>query len=337
MHGHGAKLDLQLDCAIYLKRAEVAKYRIRFKNGKAYQFPWWEPPSRKPKVALAESKRASNDALFDDGSGYRKSWGGFAMSMSRDLYMARHHCTRPDGERGNFFHSSYLGGDPVMCAGTMLIEQGVIKKVATDSGHYRPEPAHVVNLLQMLKMHGVEVANIEVHDFDSIYPSVRGGNFLATNGNYAAMVLRRDSNWAHLNARRISQKRFGIRMKNLWDEGIRLGYYTNDTAGRTYFIGHVWPKRLNSPLNLQYTLDAFNKALVLDTPGWAENWADKWRDYLKGDVVTKRGGVKNLRKNLKAFTIWLKKNDPAYQYWPQNLMMLDAERALKEAGHEFDA
>jgi hypothetical protein len=331
LSGHGVELDLQRDCAIYLKRAEVAKYRLRFKNGKAYQFPWWDPPSRKPKVVLAESSRAYNYAVFDDATGYRKNWGGFAMSMGRDLYMAKHHCTKGFGKQGNFYHSSYLGGDSVMLAGTMLIEGGILKAISTDSGHYQPDLRNVVNLLQMLKMHGVEVANIDVQNHTGLLVA-KGGPFLASNGNYARMLQREQANWTHLANRRDSERDFMDDIKYLWDEGIKYGLYTNDMPGRTYFIGHVLPTLHYEGLNYQYALDAFNKATIRDTSALGKYWAEKWRGYLKSE------DVKNLRKNLDAFLIWVKKSDPVfYGGWTHNAMKIDAEKGLKEAGHQFDA
>ena len=105
---HGAKLDLRLDCAIYLNRAEVAKYRVTFRDGRAYQSPWWEPKER-TSVVLANSKNAENPGVFG-----RADWGGFAMSMSRDLYMAKRHCTKGAGaDLGTRFSGGpgQLGGD----------------------------------------------------------------------------------------------------------------------------------------------------------------------------------------------------------------------------------
>ncbi len=87
--GHGQKLDRDKGLANYLSRADAAKYRIRFsRNGLAVQNPWWNKhwwESSKP--VLAESSRAKPnppDMMQPD-------YGGFAMSMSRELYMAPHY------------------------------------------------------------------------------------------------------------------------------------------------------------------------------------------------------------------------------------------------------
>ena len=159
--GHGQKLDRDKGLANYLSRADAAKYRIRFsRNGLAVQNPWWNKhwwESSKP--VLAESSRAKPnppDMMQPD-------YGGFAMSMSRELYMAPHLCTaETQRKKMHFYHSSYLAGNAVMCTGTMLIRRGRILGIRNDSGHYRPTADHVVNVLEALKMFGVPLDIIYV-------------------------------------------------------------------------------------------------------------------------------------------------------------------------------
>ncbi len=114
-------LDHDEHHAIYFKRAEVRKWALRWKGGKAYQFPTWSPKAKKgSKLVLVNSDKFSVPGL-NIPAGY----GGFAMSMSRTIYMAKHHCNTGNAH-GNHYHSSYLGGEAVLCAGTMKIVQGVV-------------------------------------------------------------------------------------------------------------------------------------------------------------------------------------------------------------------
>jgi hypothetical protein len=80
-----------------------------------------------------------------------KGYAGFALSMDRELFMAKH---RGGFSEGNFFHSTYLAGSTVLCTGTILIEYGLVKAIANDSGHYQPTHDHLLNVVQTLQMHG---------------------------------------------------------------------------------------------------------------------------------------------------------------------------------------
>lgn len=336
--GHGAELDLRRDCAHYLSRAEVAKYRLSFKNGRAFQSPWWEAKKKKG-VVLAESIRASNKDIFG-----REKWGGFAMSMSRDLYMALHHCTKPGGAQGNFYHSSYLAGEPVMCSGTMLIEQGVIKGIATDSGHFRPDNTHVINVLQALRMHGVNLATIKVQDHDWIFQA-RGDAFLTANGNWASMLKRKQLNEDHMEHRRLDEKAFGDAIKKIWDQGVQGGYYTDDMASKLFFVTHVLPVRkkvaghTTQGLNFLYALDAMAKATSRATDPSADwnAWViDQWRTFIKGDTFTGRDGVANKESSIPGFVDRLN-SMPMFGGWTRDQVDTWVRDVFQKTAHRFDA
>jgi hypothetical protein len=196
---HGAKLDLDWDAAKYLSRAEVNKYRLCWHKGRAYQFPWWKPKAKPgDKLALAESRRAYNQDVFGVGAA---GWGGFAMSMGRDIYMARHHCV---ANKGNFYHSSYLGGQPVMCAGTMKIEGGIVRGICTDSGHYQPTDQHMLNVINTLMMVGAPIAQITVYNYDCTF-QCDAHTFWAWNGNWSTLCDMRRVNLRH--ARTVARDR----------------------------------------------------------------------------------------------------------------------------------
>jgi hypothetical protein len=126
----GVKRDLVDNYADYITRSEAAKYRLVFKGGKAYQLPWFNP----------------------------------AASSGRDLYMAKHRAGGPGGK--GFYHSSYVGGDPIVCSGTMLIQQGVTKRIRFDSGHYQPHANNYRALIMALRMWGVPLQNVAFEDFN---------------------------------------------------------------------------------------------------------------------------------------------------------------------------
>lgn len=293
---HGAKLDKAFDCAISLQRAEAKKYRLFFKDGKAFMFPWWKKSSRpgETKLVPADSKHAANPGVFDDGTGYRTGWGGFAMSMGRDIYMAKHHCTRARGENGNFYHSSYLGGDPVMCAGTMLIEDGVIKAISTDSGHYRPTQMHVVNLLQALQMRGVNIAAIDVQDHEGTVVA-KANAFIQANGNWAAMLARRQANITHLASALHERSDFEDSIKKLWTQGVQGGTFRDDMAGRAHFasILQYYTRYSNGKshkpfegVSFLFVLEALARATSRAPDAW-EKWIfESWTDYARDNRAT---------------------------------------------------
>lgn len=253
---HGEHLDLVGQFATYLTRAEVEKYKLSFRNGKAYMWMWpgkgheltrptpdgglvtqERHQPKQMKLVLAESASASNKNVFG-----LAQWGGFAMSMGRDLYMARHHCgeaSAEPGSGGNFYHSSYLAGDPVLCAGTILIEQGQIKAVCNDSGHYQPDEANFMSFLQTLMMHGVNVQGIEIYDYDRKH-RVSGRDFIQNRGNWArALLLGQQTAYvANDTAARkyVSEKiEHKKRVAALWKQAVDGHIVNNTIEGRQFF------------------------------------------------------------------------------------------------------
>lgn len=145
----------------YLDRAQAEKYRLVFMRGRAYQKTWWKAPPDDTAFVLAESSRVG----WEDGRGKTApqmmdpGYAGFALSMGREIFMAHH---RGSFWEHNFFHSSYLSGDTVLCTGTMRIERGVVLGIKNDSGHYQPTLEHLLNVVETLQMNGFPPRTIKV-------------------------------------------------------------------------------------------------------------------------------------------------------------------------------
>jgi hypothetical protein len=145
--------------AKYLSRAEAEKYRLIFDDlGRAQQLTWW---NGKPPWEL----RLANSAPWRGAAapGFREmnvGFAGYVLSMGREFYMTRHRNGFKDGK--DFYHSSYLAGDPVLCAGTIEIVNGRVLTVTNESGHFRPTVHHLLEVVQALQMHGVTPASFEV-------------------------------------------------------------------------------------------------------------------------------------------------------------------------------
>jgi hypothetical protein len=145
----------------YLDKAEQEKYRLVFDKGRAFQSTWWDPrhikliPAESASVGWEYGPGAGNVPMFEPG------FAGFALSMGREFYMAKHY-GMVDPRRLNFFHSSYLSGGAVLCAGSMLIKNGQVLAIKNDSGHYKPAIGHLVNAVQALQMYGIPVNKIRI-------------------------------------------------------------------------------------------------------------------------------------------------------------------------------
>jgi hypothetical protein len=137
---------------------QLIQYRVWFKGGKAYQTDWW---SGKPSLRLrpANSRHAWNPN--DPGAwGTTKNYGPFVMTMDLEMYMTQH--SREFG----VFHSNYVNQKPVLMAGTMLIENGIIKAIRSDSGHYQPNSHEFNRFINHLSALGVHLSNIAVYDWE---------------------------------------------------------------------------------------------------------------------------------------------------------------------------
>jgi hypothetical protein len=231
-----------------------------------------------------------------------------------------------------------------MCAGTMLIEKGIIRGIATDSGHYQPDTRHVVNVLQALKMHGVDLKAITVQDFDGVLQG-NGTYYLNAKGNWAAMAQRKQLNEAHMQQRRTDEENFGNAIKTMWEQGVQGGYYIDDTASKLHFLTHVLPLSKHvaghetEGLNFLYALDAMAKATSREQKGQPNDpyvWIiEQWRTFLKGDVATNSGGMPNKRTSIPNFVTWLATKYPPGYTLPEVNTWLD--EACKKTGHRFDA
>ncbi len=163
---HGFKTDYVMHKAQYLSRAEVEKYRLVFFDKKAHMLPWWEKKSDLASsgdagLVLAETKY-SNEKTADKEAIPLPNEAGFVMGMGSEFYVAPHKLSKVDGASDGFYHSSYLNGGSLLCAGSLIIEGGVFKHISNKSGHYRPTATHVLHALNALAIHGISYNNISV-------------------------------------------------------------------------------------------------------------------------------------------------------------------------------
>ncbi|KAF9988732.1 hypothetical protein BGZ75_008668 [Mortierella antarctica] len=65
-------------------------------------------------------------------------------------------------KKGNFHHSSFLGGGTVCAAGGIIINHGKLVKINPKSGHYRPGQRHFDRLLASLKGMGISLEDVKI-------------------------------------------------------------------------------------------------------------------------------------------------------------------------------
>lgn len=189
MSAYGTKVDLTNGMAKYLERKDAALYQLKFRGGRAYQYTWWDKTGAR-KLVLAESKHAFNDHRLASTIKSGQNYGAFTLTMSRDLYMNFHCSGKKDSHEG-IYHSSYVAGQPVMAAGTMLVEHGIIKRVRSDSGHYRPIDNNMLALLQTLQMFSIDLTNVIVEDFKG-ETEAKAPEFFKAQANWSKLVEGRN-------------------------------------------------------------------------------------------------------------------------------------------------
>lgn len=93
----------------------------------------------------------------DFGSALAQSQGAglaiYVVSPDQKLYSA-------EGVLGVMHHSSFLSGAPVLAAGEIRCENGFIRRITAQSGHYRPGRDFAFNFLLFLRRRGINLRGI---------------------------------------------------------------------------------------------------------------------------------------------------------------------------------
>jgi hypothetical protein len=211
MHTHGFQVDHDSKRAYYMDKSERQLYRVRFKGGLAYQYPSWNT-SAPMRLMLANSKkvyvpinRKGTNGQVEESS---KNFGCFVMTLERELYMFEPLVGAANSQSG-MFHSSFNGGDVVTMAGSMLIKNGKILGIRSDSGHYKPSHMNMAFLLEALAMYAVDLKRIRLYDFDNTELG-NGFEFLKARMSWSEFQTRRRDERAHRITSEEERKRRGL-------------------------------------------------------------------------------------------------------------------------------
>lgn len=167
VHGHKQDTD---NPGHYISRANVEQYKLIFDGGLAYTFDWENKRIGDQFVlAIADTQHIYNQDK-DQGT-LKEEFSRFAMSMSRDIYLAPHSSydmvpkLKKHGIIAPAVHSSYLSGEAVLCSGSICITQGVVTDIRSDSGHYQPQYQHLMNVIRHMAVVGQNLDKIEILDY----------------------------------------------------------------------------------------------------------------------------------------------------------------------------
>ncbi|HET6340235.1 MAG TPA: hypothetical protein VFG30_43795 [Polyangiales bacterium] len=88
---------------------------------------------------------------------YRSNFGGdgwciFVMDNARHLYANSH------DQSAGWFHSAFLGGQPVLAAGELWARGGKLYVITDKSGHYKPGSTHMLNFVRALFNRGLDLS-----------------------------------------------------------------------------------------------------------------------------------------------------------------------------------
>lgn len=131
-----------------LSPEERAKYRVLIRN----------------KLFLQNNKPFDTSNMISHG---KRGYASFTLNANGELYLFEH-------KEGidKMAHSSMTAGSPVVAAGEIKIENGVLKAITTHSGHYRPSLFNVHRVLEYFTHNDVDISQAKVVTFEK--PTLEG-------------------------------------------------------------------------------------------------------------------------------------------------------------------
>ncbi|WGH74642.1 hypothetical protein P8625_11150 [Tenacibaculum tangerinum] len=124
----------------YLNKKDLIKYEIKVKNGKLVDY----------KGELFDSMDVSN--ITNNGKAI------FVMDEVGKIYASKYPWM------GEFHHSSFLGGGPVVMAGELAVFNGLLIKITNSTGHYKTKERHLNQFLEVLKKLGVDTKIVDLSE-----------------------------------------------------------------------------------------------------------------------------------------------------------------------------
>ncbi len=112
------------------------------------------------RVQLTRGIFKQNGKIFDTSEMISHHKGGFAsftLNINGELSLFNHWHNEE-----SLVHSSMNAGAPVLCAGELKIQNGILQAITTYSGHYQPSIFNVYHLLKYFSKNGIDIHNSEI-------------------------------------------------------------------------------------------------------------------------------------------------------------------------------
>lgn len=150
----------------YLKsNAEREKYRVIIKDGQLYrtkQSGFWI--FKKTTLEPLDTKEFLSFP--------RRGFGNYVINSKGEMFVGRERV-------GDFHHSTYMQGAPIIAAGMIQIIDGQVRIINPESGHYKPSNSNLREGLTYLSQQSVDLSRCQAEYF-----RVRDGKPILREGSY---------------------------------------------------------------------------------------------------------------------------------------------------------
>jgi hypothetical protein len=194
------RVDAEDRAAEYMSLAMATKSKLVIKSGLLYGYRWESGGEQglqvvpTNKLVRLDTCDLANPAVHADAMPGFERYAFFVMSVDRDLFMRQHYSATlkpipyaPGNLNPGIYHSSYLGQNHVGFAGSMLVENGVLRSLRNDSGHFKPNDSNYVALLWALQMHGISTDGVSCYEHTGRY-WCRARDILNNNGDWTSLI-----------------------------------------------------------------------------------------------------------------------------------------------------
>lgn len=147
---------------VWLHDEEAARHRILIRGGLLYF------------ATNGQKVDTDSPAYLDHGAGiasgrFREpqlNCAGYVLSLQGELFAGLHAPGSAAQCMGKnpFYHSSYMAGRDVLCAGRIFVKQGNLVGIDNASGHYKPSADHLRRAIRELDRQGVDLEELYCED-----------------------------------------------------------------------------------------------------------------------------------------------------------------------------
>ncbi len=138
--------------ATYLTAEERAKFRINIRNG----------------IFVKDGQPFDTSTMRSHG---KQGYGAYTLNANGEISVFIHNMGMGTDR---MFHSSMNAGAPVVAAGELKIQNGVLIEITTSSGHYRPSLFNVQRALEHFVLNKIDISQTQVRTFVNPSSSLKG-------------------------------------------------------------------------------------------------------------------------------------------------------------------